>query len=120
MLLKGRLYSTRSTRPISKNICTQSNTKGRSPRLDLLLGGEKLQPYIHHALISVKYRGSITQFHVFCKNHRWLGLNKAAIRLVGANCTWKGDIMLMRKGKEKEIVGMRTGDARLADFAVKK
>lgn len=92
------------------------NSTGRAPRLDLLLGGGTLQPHIHDGIVDVKYRGRLSRFHVFVKNHRYLPVNQA----VHPYGIWRGDIIVMRKGSTEDFVNLRVGDARLADAAVRE
>lgn len=114
----GRFYAAVAQRPVSKPVHTQTNVAGRAPRLDLLLSDNKLQPFIHDAVVTVVYRKKTTRFHVFVKNHVRLRQNGIIQRWTGAG--WKGDIVVMRKGVIEDFVSLRGGDHRLADFAVKK
>ena len=69
MKLYGRYYGTSANRPVSKAIHTQVNHRGRAPRLDLVLGGKKLQPYVHDGVVTVISGDKTVKFHVFVKNH---------------------------------------------------
>lgn len=96
-----------------KKIDTQTNKRGRSPRLDIIMSQHRLQPYIHDGIVTVKYRGKDYKFHFFVKNHVQLQPNIT----VGG---WKGDIVVMRKGKKFGLVSMPSVLAPLADFAVRR
>lgn len=117
--MHGRLYQATSNRPVTKVIHTQNNAIGRALRLDLILAGSKLQPYIHDAVVEVSYRKTLTKFHIFAKNHKRLPPNKIVNKWNNGN-TWRRDILIMRKGVLHEFVSMRSGDASLADLAVKR
>lgn len=120
MKLYGRFYGTTSKRPTAKAIYTQSNSRGRAPRLDLIMRGNSLQPFIHDAILVVVHRRRLTRFHIFVKNHRLLPRNNIIERWNNAN-RWHGDIVVMRKGKEMDLVSLcGKKDATLADFAVRK
>jgi hypothetical protein len=120
ILLRGRMYSTTSTRPTFVLVHTQVNEKSRSPRLDLLLGEKRLQPHIHDTRIHVWHERTLTIFHVFYKNHLYLKKNQSVRRLSRRTCVWRGDILVMRGGKRADFVNTRPGDARLADFAIRR
>jgi len=79
-----------------------------------------LQPRIHDAIVTVEVGGIKHRYHIFVKNHRRLTINEV-IEGMGLP-SWKGDIVVMRKGNrpEDEVVGLRAGDAQLVDFAVAK
>uniref|UniRef100_A0A8H7XNX9 Uncharacterized protein n=1 Tax=Psilocybe cubensis TaxID=181762 RepID=A0A8H7XNX9_PSICU len=100
--LRARYYGAHAERPVNKAIHTLQNTSGRSPRLDLVMGGKRLQPYIHDAIVSISNRGKIAQFHVFVKNHCRLPPNRSIRRWRVRN--WKGDIVVFKKGKHQELV----------------
>lgn len=120
MKLHGRFYGTAAQRPVAKTIYTQSNSTGRAPRLDLILQGKNIQPYIHDAIVTIVHRRTLTRFHIFVKNHRLLPCNNTIKRWNQAR-VWHGDIVIMRKGNIQEFVSLRgKKDAPLADFAVKK
>ena len=113
----ARFYGTKSNRPVTKTVFTQINSRGRSPRLDLVMGDNRLQPHIHDGIVTVIKGRRTTRFHIFVKNHRRLRSNGILERW---NMPWKGDIVVMRKGISDEVVNIRANDASLADFAVKK
>ncbi|KAF8809197.1 kinase-like protein [Phlegmacium glaucopus] len=113
----ARFYGINSNRPVTKAIHTQVNSHGRAPRLDLIMEGNQLQPYIHNSIVEINHRQRTTRFHVFVKNHRRLPLNGMIERWT--NMPWKGDIVVMRKGISRELVNICAKDASLADFAVK-
>jgi len=115
--IHARFYGTNSNRPVTKALYTQINLHGRSPRLDLVMGDNRLQPHIHDGIVKVINQGKTTRFHIFVKNHRRLRSNGI---LEGWNMPWKGDIVVMRKGISHELVNIRANDASLADFVVKK
>ncbi|KAF8874089.1 hypothetical protein BD779DRAFT_1451188, partial [Infundibulicybe gibba] len=117
--LHGRYYNMSSRRPVLKAIHTQMNSTGRAPRLDIVFAQHKIQPYIHDAIVSVVHRNATTHFHIFVKNHCQLRPNKIIQRWSPAR-TWRGDILVMRKGVSHDLVNLHGGDGALADFAVKK
>ncbi|KAF8880256.1 hypothetical protein BD779DRAFT_1446341 [Infundibulicybe gibba] len=119
MKIFGRFYGTTSPRPVTKQIHTQSNRWGRTPRLDLLFSGKQFQPYIHDTVVSIVYRKKTTRFHIFVKNHQRLRSNKIVKRW-NTGVVWRGDIVVMRKGTTYDVVNLRGADASLADFAVKR
>jgi hypothetical protein len=104
---------------VLKGIHTQKNANDRVPRLDLVLEENRLQPYIHDAIVTIIYRKKETCFHIFVKNHKRLKANRIVEGWKNGG-SWRGDILIMRKGLVHEFVGFRGGDAALADFAVKR
>ena len=102
-----------------KGIHMQSNANGRVPRLDLILEENRLQPYIHDGVVTVVYCKKKSRFHIFIKNHKRLRPNKI-VQGWNNGASWKGDILVMRKGLVHEFVSLRGGDAALTDFAVKQ
>lgn len=119
MKIRGRYYGAASRRPVFKAINTQTNSGGRSPRLDLLLSDNKLQPFIHDAIVVVVTRRTTSRFHVFVKNHRKLQLN-GVVQRWNNGLSWRGDIVALKKGRVHEIVNLSRRDVLLADFAVKQ
>ncbi|KAF8057801.1 hypothetical protein FPV67DRAFT_1455888 [Lyophyllum atratum] len=117
--LRGRVYAAHSAQAVSKVIHTQANNRARRPHLALIMGGQKLQPHIHDAIVVVREGERETQFHVFVKNHRYLPVNDI-IAGWGVGMGWKGDIVVMRKGIMHDFVNMQTRDIPLADFAVRR
>ena len=78
-----------------------------------------MQPYIHDAIVTIKYRRVTSIFHIFMKNHKFLRVNGIIARWANA-ITWRGDILVMRVGNREPFVSMRGADASLADFAVRR
>ncbi|KAF8055446.1 hypothetical protein FPV67DRAFT_1435785 [Lyophyllum atratum] len=118
----GRYYgaSSRKRSGVFKRLHVLVNDRGRRPCLETTFGGQKLQPFIHDGVIAIQpRRGQLTRFHIFVKNHCHLPRNRIIARW-GIGQGWKGDIVIMRKGVVHEFVGLRSRDARLADFAVRK
>jgi len=118
MKILGQVFKASGNRPTTRVLYTQTNAKGRSPRLDLIMDDMKLQPYIHDAIVTVKHKKKSIRFHIFVKNHKKLPLNKSIRRWPQVN--WRGDIIVMRKGKNDEFVNIRSGEGVLADFVAKK
>jgi hypothetical protein len=120
MKVYARYYRAAATRPVSKAIHTQVNRHGRAPRLDLVLGENKRQPYVHDGVVTVLDGAQTVHFHLFVKNHKLLRENEI-VQGWNVGATWRGDILVMRKGVRHEVVNLRgKSDRRLADFAVKK
>jgi hypothetical protein len=84
-----------------------------------MLADNRIQPYIHDGVVTVVYRNKSSRFHIFVKNHRRLRLN-LIVEQWNIGRSWKGDILVMRKGLVHDFVSLRGGDAALADFAVKR
>lgn len=118
--INARYYGSNSARAVTKGIHTQKNHSGRRPRLDLVMKERDIQPRIHDGIVTVEVDGFTHRFHIFVKNHRRLSVNSV---IEGMDLpSWKGDIVIMRKGdrSEDEVVGLRAGDAQLVDFAIEK
>jgi len=119
MKLRSRFYKTNADRGTSIDIDTHANRSGRSPRLDHVLSGHRRQPYIHDGYVSVIDGRRTVRFHVFLKNHKALPVNKITEKW-NVDASWKGDIVVMKKGEKEELVSMSKKDSKLADFAAKK
>lgn len=91
----------------------------RFPMLESYFIGLQIQPFIHDCLLVVHDRRYSHRFRIFCKNHRSLPINPVVEQL--GNKLWRGDIIVMRVGKNGSVVNMRGhADAKLSDFLVKK
>jgi hypothetical protein len=115
----ARLYASSSRHPVYAEIQTQESGTNRFPQLEGVLADLRTQPFIHDCPITIYEANHIYTFRLFCKNHRLLPVN-GAIRQIAAHSQWKGDILIMRSGKKRAVVNMRSRDAALADFAVKR
>ncbi|KAF8219485.1 hypothetical protein L208DRAFT_1339743, partial [Tricholoma matsutake] len=113
------LYAAASPGAVLKAIHTQRNANNCVPRLDLVLEENRLQPYIHDGIVTIIYQKKETCFHIFVKNHKQLRSNRI-VKGWKNGASWKGDILVMRKGLVHEFVGFHGGDAALADFTVKR
>jgi hypothetical protein len=83
------------------------------------MAGLRMQPFIHDCPVTVYEKNAIHTFHVFCKNHRLLPDNQV-IEGVAPGLSWRGDVVILRMGKKQAVVNMRSRDAGLADFVVKR
>ncbi|PPQ87744.1 hypothetical protein CVT25_015172 [Psilocybe cyanescens] len=101
LLIHARYYGSTSNGAVTKRVHTLANRSGRSPRLESLMGGKLLQPYIHDGV-----------------NHRLLPPNKSLRRW--ASGRWKGDIVAFRKGLRHELVNLTPSDRGIVDYAVKR
>lgn len=123
MRLRGRYYGAKKPLPVTKIIHTQANAAGRAPRMDHLLGWERLQPYVHDGVITVIWRKGLkekrSRYHVFFRRHMKQDLNSSILNAVSPYSTWRGDIAVMRKGLKEEFVNMQEEDLVNVDFAVK-
>ncbi|KAG6912892.1 hypothetical protein DXG01_011301, partial [Tephrocybe rancida] len=120
-LVQGRYYGTSHTRPVFKKVRFQTNRKGkrRRPQLEYLLLNHKLQPCYHHAIVIVKQTNHLmTRWHLFFKNHKYLPNNHTVAQWTPID--WKGDILVLKQGHDKEFVNMQGNDVVLAAFAVRR
>jgi hypothetical protein len=118
--LRARVYRTFDNHPQFTKVVTQSTSSSRYAFLHGVLRG-RIQPFIHTCNVTVidKHGGH----HNFCfvfKNHRDLPINQC-VEALCPNTRWKGDIAILRIAVRFDgVVGMRAGDHKLADFALKK
>ena len=117
--IRARLYAALSNKPSYTTVETRESGTNRFPLLEGILADLHTQPFIHDYPITVYESNCAHTFRVFCKNHCHLPVNKA-IREMGPDLCWKGDIMVLRSGKKHGVVNMRSRDAALADFVVKR
>lgn len=120
-LIRARVYQASRAHPTFINVIAQDNGNWRFPYLQGLLDpkSNNLQPYIHFCKVRI-FDGRRDDTFYFCfKNHIRLPKNKTVRLLSGA--VWKGDIVIMCVGVDHQrVVNMRGGDAKLADFILKK
>lgn len=118
--IQARIYNASSLRPKFVPVTVQDNGIRRFAFLQGVIGGAKLQPYIHVAEVKIIHRGRSHQFYFFFKNHRYLPENQT-VKAMTSNISWRGDIVIMRGSHGRiGVVNMRQNDAKLADFALKK
>ena len=85
----------------------------RYPWVEGLLGHRTIQPFIHSTSITIRHNGIEEHYYLFCQNHCRLPLNNSVVG------PWRGDIIVMRKGKDIcGVVDVRSRDANQVDQVV--
>jgi len=119
VILKGKLYAPTNQRPVNVDVHTIANAnEERSPRTDIVMGGTRIQPFIHDITITVLHKKKIHEFTVFFQNHIRLQQNRAVGAVVRKGKIWRGSILVMRKGQKAPFVNLRTSDTKLTNFVV--
>ena len=88
------------------------------PNLEFLLSHHRIQPTIHHVIVTVIRGRRRFQFHVFFKNHVNLLRNQHV--QPWSSQIWRGDIFVLCKGVEKKFVNISRKDTLFANFAVQR
>lgn len=89
----------------------------RYPLVEGVLDDMSIQPYVHNCSVSVLHKNRWSRYIVFFKVHRRLPVNRA-VSLVARTRSIRGDVVVMRIGVDGRVVGMRHGDAVVADQIV--
>ncbi len=120
LCLRACVYRTFRHHPQFTKVVTQSISSRRYAFLHAVLRG-RIQPFIHTCNVTVIDKHG--RHHNFCfafKNHRDLPINRT-VEALCPNTHWRGDIAILCTAvKFDGIVGMRAGDHKVADFALKK
>jgi len=117
--IRGRIYRATDQRPKFTNILTQDDGYRRFAFLRGVLSDDGTQPRVWDCEVAViDIYGLRHDFQFFFKNDRRLAENQA-IEFVSPDTHWKGDAVILRiAASSSRVVGMRPGDALLADFAL--
>ena len=118
--LRARVYRTFDNHPQFTKVVTQSTSASHYAFLHGVLRG-RIQPFIHTCNVTViDKHGGHHNFSFVFKNHCDLPINQC-VEALCPNTHWKGDIAILRIAVGFDgVVGMRAGDHKLADFALKK
>ena len=121
-MLRARLYLSSTATPKATPVHCLSNRRYPYSRPDMryVMGWASVQSYVHDAAVTVVENGKHHRFIVFTKNHKELPYNLAVDRLVGDEAEWRGDIVVVKRGKNGGLVNFRREHNDLADFAVQQ
>ncbi|KAJ3766487.1 hypothetical protein FB446DRAFT_653722, partial [Lentinula raphanica] len=121
--IRARLYSTNLNLPKAVTARVRHNT--RRPANDRfvyashLLSGQRTQPYVHDAVVKIRYEGRIFTFLVFFKRHKLLPVN-VSIQNIGGRIM-RGDVLLVACGTKVSVRNLRSGlEDRAADRAIQR
>lgn len=113
--LRSKHFGATMKFPSTPFVYTESNASGRSPRMNPALQGE-----IHDGVVAVAWKGKTHRFHIFFRENRLLPRNASLRRSVYCDSVFRGDIVVMRKGANKDFVNIRSDDKRNINCAVKE
>lgn len=114
------MYSVSSTHATFIPMLTRKTEQQRFPIVEEAMSGMRTQPHIHDVVVTVQRGRRTYRFNIFFKNHCLLRLNPTISALVPGR-QWKGDIVVMKVGETVPgVVNMKSNDARLANFAVRR
>ena len=101
--------------PVLLNQLTRQQSR---PVLDFLLSEHELNARVHEAKIRVYFRGTTHHFSIFLRNHKKQKANKSVRKVFRHR--FRGDLIVMRQGRDNQWVHTRGNDAGLADYVVYK
>lgn len=114
------MYSISAARPAFIPVLTRKTKHRRFPIVEEAISGMRTQRHIHDVVVTVLRGRRSHRFNIFLKNHCLLPINPTVSAMIPGR-QWKGDILVMRVGEAVPgVVNTRGGDARLADFAVRR
>ncbi|KAI8989146.1 hypothetical protein BD414DRAFT_514825 [Trametes punicea] len=117
--LVSRFYG--ADEPKSRPVALMARCDGdsRYPLVESVLGGMAIQPYVHDCSVSVLHHNRWSRYTIFYRIHHRLPINRAAA-LVSGSIAVHGDVLVMWTDDDGRVVGMRHGDAVIADQIVKR
>ncbi|KAJ3768788.1 hypothetical protein FB446DRAFT_791984 [Lentinula raphanica] len=121
--IRARLYSANLAGPRAIIARVRHNTRrpadDRFVYASQILSGQRMQPYVHDAVVKIRYGHRIFTFLVFFKRHKRLPVN-IPIQNIGGK-TMKGDVLLVACGTRVSVRNLCSGmEDRAADMAVKR
>lgn len=105
------------SRPLT--LIARCNQTRDYPLIESVLKDLVIQPYVHNCSVRVLHKNRISTYLLFYRLHRHLPVNRA-VSLVSRSSSVRGDVVVMRTNDDGRVVGMRHGDAVIADEIVKE